>query len=267
MTQPPRGTVLVTGAAGQLGTLLRAGLPSAGWTLRCTDRVDLEAEAAPEHRIADLADFAAIRAATEGVDAVVHLGGLSGEGPYADIRQANIDGTYHVLEAARQTGAGRVVLASSNHAVGFTPRAGVAGIEVRPRPDTFYGVSKVAMEALGSLYADRYGLDVVCLRIGSQRPAPVRPRHLATWLSDGDLVRLVDAALRTPAPGFAVVYGISANTRAWWDLEPGHAIGYHPVDDAEDYAGDIEGNPEPTDDLIGGEFTGPEFDIGAAAAG
>lgn len=102
------------------------------------------------------------------------------------------------------------------------------------RPDTYYGVAKVTMEALGSLYADRYGLDVVCLRIGSAFPEPTTVRMLATWLSPADTVSLVDAALRTPDPGYAVVWGVSDNTRNWWDLSAARALGYEPADDAED---------------------------------
>ena len=253
--------VLLTGAVGQIGGLLRAGLPSTGWTLRCLDTADMGAARDGEELIrGDITDLDAVLAATTGVAAVVHMGGLSSEAAYDEIRRVNIDGTYHVLESARRAGVRRVVLASSNHAVGFTPRATCVPVDTRPRPDTFYGVSKVAGEALGSLYADRYGLDVVCLRIGTQRPRPVHPRHLSTWLSDADAVRLVDAALSAASPRFAVVYGISANTRGWWDLEPGRALGYHPVDDAEDYASEIGDDVDTYQGFLGGEFTGPEYD-------
>jgi uronate dehydrogenase len=180
-----------------------------------------------------------------------------------------------VLEAARRAGVPRVVLASSNHAVGFTPRPASGSLteaDARPRPDTYYGVSKVAMEALGSLYADRYGLDVVCLRIGSALPEPRTPRHLSTWLSPADTVALVDAALTTPSPGFAVVWGVSANTRGWWDLTAARALGYEPVDDAEVYAEAVVaalGEPRPgtvEHDRVGGEYAGPEFSVDAVAA-
>ncbi len=262
MTSPPTRRVLLTGAAGQIGRLLRAGLPSTGWSLRCLDIADMGAAGEGEELIrADVTDLDDLLAATEGVDAVVHMGGLAGEAAYEDIRRVNIDGTFHVYEAARRAGVTRVVFASSNHAVGFTPRADCVPVDTRPRPDSFYGVSKVTGEALGSLYVDRYGLDVVCLRIGSQLPRPLRPRHLSTWLSDGDVVRLVDAALSAPSPGFVVVYGISANTRGWWDMQPGRALGYHPLDDAESHADDVGEGTDPTDELLGGEFTGPEYDI------
>ncbi len=250
-------TVLLTGAAGQIGRLLRAGLPPYGWTVRGTDIV-----ASPDWAALDLADLDALTALAAGCDALVHMGGIATEAAWPDILRANIDGTHHALEAARRSGVGRVVLASSNHAVGMTPREDNVGTDVRARPDTFYGVSKVAMEALGSLYADRYGIDVVCLRIGSQLPRPLRHRHLSTWLSDGDTVRLVQAALSTPAPHFAVVYGLSANTRGWWDHAPGQAIGYAPEDDAEAYAGDV-GGPLPDEGWIGGEYTTAQFGLDA----
>ena len=116
-------------------------------------------------------------------------------------------------------------------------------------PDTYYGVGKVATEALGSLYHDRYGMAVAALRIGTFRDRPVSRRHLSTWLSPDDLCRLVDAVLRAPDLGFAVVYGISANTRRWWDLAPAQALGYHPHDDAEAYAEQVlAATPDQTPD-------------------
>src|SRR4051794_29827803 len=207
--------------------------------------------------------------AAQGAGAVVHLAGISGESTWAAISHANIEGTYCVLEAARRTGVPRVVLASSNHATGYTPRPADGPLreeDAPPRPDTYYGVSKVTMEALGSLYVDRYGLDVVCLRIGSAFPEPTSTRQLSTWLSPADQVSLVDAALRTPSPGFAVVWGVSANTRNWWDLTAARALGYEPADDAEVYAASLveaHGEPDPADPVhgrVGGEYTLPEFD-------
>ena len=264
------GPVLLTGAAGQIGTVLRGGLPEHGWALRSLDVVPLtDTRPGEEHLVADVTDLAAMTAAAEGAGAVVHLAGISGESTWAAVSHANIEGTYCVLEAARQAGVTRVVLASSNHATGFTPRP-ASGLlresDAPPRPDTFYGVSKVAMEALGSLYVDRYGLDVVCLRIGSASPEPATTRQLATWLSPADQVGLVDAALRAPSPGFAVVWGVSANTRNWWDLTAARALGYDPQDDAEPFAEamvEVYGEPDPADPVharVGGEYTLPSFD-------
>ena len=174
-----------------------------------------------------------------------------------------------MLEAARRAGVRRVVLASSNHATGYTPRPDgglLTEADAPHRPDTYYGVSKATMEALGSLYVDRYGLDVVCLRIGSAFPEPTSLRQLSTWLSPTDTVALVDAALSAPAPGFAVVWGVSDNTRRWWDLTAAEALGYRSVDDAERYAEALlaaHGEPDPADPVharVGGEYATEEFD-------
>ncbi len=266
--------VLVTGAAGNIGRAACPGLAARGWRVRGLDSAPLDGVAglADPPVVADIDDAAAIERAMAGMDAVVHLAGIPTEAPFADILRANIDGTYQVFDAARRAGVPRVVFASSNHAVGFTPRTELAGVDVPPRPDTLYGVSKVFGEALGRLYTDRYGLEVVCLRIGTWADRPTTPRHLATWLSPADGIRLLHAALSAPDVGFTVVYGISANTRAWWDLAPARALGYLSVDDAEDYAEEIlteHGEPDPADPeqaLLGGDFAGPEFDAPAPTA-
>jgi uronate dehydrogenase len=270
------GPVLVTGVAGRIGTVLRGGLPERGWAVRCLDLVPIvDTRPGEEHVVADVADLAAMVDATEGAGAVVHLAGISGESTWPAISRANIEGTYCALEAARRAGVARVVLASSNHATGFTPRPGAGllrEVDAPPRPDTYYGVAKVTMEALGSLYADRYGMDVVCLRIGSAFAEPTTTRHLATWLSPADTVSLVDAALTAPAPGFAVVWGVSDNTRNWWDLSAARALGYRPADDAEVYAEaliEAHGEPDRADPVharVGGEYTLPAFDAEAVEA-
>jgi uronate dehydrogenase len=262
--------VLLTGAAGRIGTVLRGGLPERGWAVRCLDVVPVPDERPGEEQVvADVTDLAAMADAMDGVDAVVHLAGVVGESTWPAISHANIEGTYATIEAARRAGVQRVVLASSNHASGFTPRPAsglLTEADAPPRPDTYYGVAKVAMEALGSLYADRYGMDVVCLRIGSAFPEPTTVRMLATWLSPDDSVSLIDAALRAPSPGFAVVWGVSNNTRNWWDLTAARALGYDPQDDAEVYADaliEAHGEPDPADPVharVGGQYTLPAFD-------
>jgi uronate dehydrogenase len=265
------GTVLLTGAAGRIGTVLRGGLPERGWAVRCLDVVPVPDERPGEEQVvADVTDLAAVLDAVGGAAAVVHLAGISGESTWPAISHSNIEGTYAVLEAARRAEVPRVVLASSNHATGYTPRPDgglLREVDAPPRPDTYYGVSKVAMEALGSLYADRYGLDVVCLRIGSAFAEPTTTRQLSTWLSPRDTVSLVDAALTAPSPGFSVVWGVSANTRNWWDLTAARALGYEPADDAEVFAEaliEVHGEPDLTDPVharVGGEFTTAEFDV------
>lgn len=269
--------VLVTGAAGRIGTVLRGGLPERGWAVRCLDIVPLPDERPGEEQVvADGTDLSAVLDAAHGVDAVVHLAAVVGESTWAAASSVSIEATYCALEAARRAGVPRVVLASSNHATGFTPRP-ASGLlresDAPPRPDTFYGVAKITMEALGSLYADRYGMDVVCLRIGSAFPEPTTLRMLATWLSPADTVSLVDAALTAPSPGFSVVWGVSANTRNWWDLTAARALGYEPEDDAEVYAEaliEAQGEPDPADPVftrVGGQYTLSEYDAAPAAEG
>jgi uronate dehydrogenase len=270
------GTVLVTGAAGRIGSWLRGGLPEHGWTVRGLDVAEVT-DAAPgeQNRVADATDPAAVLDAVTGCTALVHLAGIPTEADWAAIEHSQVESTHVALEAARRAGVQRVVLASSNHATGWTPRP-AAGLlteaDSPPRPDTYYGVAKVTMEALGSLYADRYGLDVVCLRIGSALPEPAAVRHLATWLSPGDTVRLVQAALTAPSPGYRVVWGVSANTRSWWDPTAARALGYTAVDDAEPYAAALiaaHGEADPADPVharVGGEYTLPDMDVDAVAA-
>lgn len=256
--------ILITGAAGGVGTLLRPRLARDGRILRLLDITPIDPGAGEEAVTADITDAEAMAAAMDGADAVLHLGGHSLEQPWADILQVNIHGTYVVLEAARKAGVRHAVLASSNHAVGFHPRTELAPDYLFPRPDTYYGVSKVAVEALGSLYHDRYGMAVTCLRIGSCFERPRDLRMLSTWLSPDDCARLVEAAL--VADGFHVVWGVSANTRRWWSLDEGRAIGYEPKDDAEVYAAELlaeYGEPDPDDiahALLGGTFCGPRLD-------
>jgi uronate dehydrogenase len=259
--------VLVTGAAGHIGRIVCPGLAARGWKVRGLDRVPLDGVdgLADPPVVADVRDSAAVRTAMAGMDAVVHLAGIAGEAPFAEILPI-MEGTFEVFDAARREGGVRIVYASSNHAVGYTPRSELAPVDLPPRPDTYYGVSKVFGEALGRLLVDRYGLEVVCLRIGSWKPYPESVRELSTWISPADGVRLVAAALTAPDVTFEVVYGISANTRAWWDLAPARALGYLSVDDAEDYADRVPGadaEPDRTDPSwarIGGQYAGPDFD-------
>lgn len=254
--------ILMTGAAGKVGTLLRPRLARDGRILRLSDVVPLEAGPGEEVVTADLADPAAMAEAMKGVDAVIHLGGQSREHPWDDIVRANMTGTYVLMEAARHAGVDQLVLVGSHHAAGFHTRP-ADGTELPdyafPRPDTLYGVSKVVMEGLGSLYHDRFGLNVTVIRLGTCNEGSGDTRGLATWISPDDFARMLEAALT--APGFHVVWGVSDNARRWWSLEEAKAIGYVSQDDSEDHAGALIaefGEPdlsEPVHDRVGGMFS------------
>jgi len=245
--------LLITGAAGGVGTMLRSGLHGVADETRLVDLRSIDGE---EVMIGDIKDLAFARSAIAGCDACVHLAAIPVEAPFDQILHSNIQGAWSVFEAARLEGCERIVFASSNHATGFYPITSHIKASDPVRPDTYYGVSKVFGEALGSMYHDKFGLRVACIRIGSALPRPVDERHLSTWLSPGDLARLVTACLTSPDLGFAVVYGVSRNRRGWWDLEPGRRLGYEPQDDSEVYADEVE--KIPACEFQGGEkFTGP----------
>ncbi|HET6627435.1 MAG TPA: NAD(P)-dependent oxidoreductase [Nocardioidaceae bacterium] len=262
--------VLVTGAAGSIGSVVCSGLLDRGYDVLGLDRMVVPEGFAGTWFTADCADPDAVDAVftdalrSGGLDAVVHLAGNPDEASLPESLQSHVVTTGALLDAMVRHGVNRIVFASSNHAVGRIARTDLLGTGVPPRPDTFYGVGKVAAEALLSLYVDRYGMDAVATRIGTFHAQPESRRALSTWLSHDDAVRMVEAALTTPDPGFAVIYGISANTRAWWDLGPGHALGYHPQDDAEAFAGVVEQTPGTTDDEaeaahVGGPMVGEAF--------
>jgi uronate dehydrogenase len=266
--------VLITGGAGKVAALLRSRLARPGRTLRLFDLREPPPLAAPppggeaeEIVLGSLDDPDAVAAACEGVAAVIHLGGLAKEATPADVLRVNAFGTWCVLEGARRAGA-RVILASSAHATGFADlRAAPPGglpADTPPRPDTAYGWSKVAGEAAGRLFADRFGMDVICLRIGMWVGAPPDPRGLWVWLSPDDGARLVEAAMSAPAPGFRIVWGVSRNTRGRCSLAEGEAIGYFPEDDAEHYAAELiarHGEPGFDDDPALYHLGGPWCEI------
>lgn len=185
--------------------------------------------------MADLSDLAAVEHVMRDMDAVVHLGGISIEDSWDSLLPANIVGTYNVYEAARRAGVKRVVYASSNHVVGFHRRTQTVGVDAPMRPDSRYGVAKVFGEALGRMCADKHGIETVSLRIGQFRPIPTNTRMLSLWISPADMVRLVQCSLDADNVHFEVVYGISANTRAWYENPGAVRIGYAPRDNAENY--------------------------------
>ena len=234
MTIKVHEKLLLTGAAGGLGRALRERLKLNCTTLRLSDREDFgAAQTGEEVILADLADAAAVDAMVEGVNAIVHLGGVSVEGPFTPILQANILGVFNLYESARKHGVKRVVFASSNHVTGFYRQDETITADHPARPDGMYGVSKAFGEDLSRLYFDRYGIETACVRIGSSFPEPKDRRMLATWLSFDDLHRLITACLTTPVLGHSIVFGMSNNAVTWWDNSRARHIGYAAKDSSD----------------------------------
>lgn len=234
--------VALTGAAGSLATDIIPALLREGIELVCVDRTAPAYDFGQEWHVCSINDRKALATAFAGCNAVIHLAGIPLEDEWESILEANIDGTQAVLDTARATGIGKVVLASSIHATGFVGITAGEQVpaDVRVRPNTFYGVSKAALEALGSYYYDRYGMDVICLRIASRFKEPQNVRMLSTWLSPADAGRLFIASLGPLATGFRIIWGVSRNTRGYLSSAAGESIGFHALDDAEAYAAQVD---------------------------
>lgn len=252
-------TILITGASGDVGTHLRREL-AGKYRLRVSDLRDLKKINKDEQFVrADFSKMSDAMKITKGVDAVVHLGGYSVEGPWEGILNANFVGCYNVFEAARRNGVKRILFPTSNHAVGYYPRGQTIDHRVYPKPDSRYGVSKVFGEALGSLYADKYGMQVFCMRIGNVGPTPIDKRRLAIWFSPRDLAQLVEIGIEHPGIRFEIVYGISGNTRAWYDNSNAQRLGYKPRDNSEKYAAQVLARKEPPSDPKAEMYQGGAF--------
>ena len=252
-------TVLITGAAGDVGTHLRREL-AGRYRLRLSDMKPIVNLAAGEEFVrADISDMEEAGAATRGVDAIVHLGGFSVEGPWETILSANIVGTHNVFESARRNGVKRILFATSNHAAGFYRRDETIDHRVYPRPDSRYGVSKVFGEALGSLYADKYGMEVFNMRIGNVNPRPVDKRRLSIWISPRDLAQLVTIGIEHPDIRFEIVYGVSGNRRSWYDNSNAERLGYRPRDDSEAWADEVLRDEKPGADPLTEKYQGGAF--------
>ncbi|WP_312110326.1 NAD-dependent epimerase/dehydratase family protein [Brevibacillus reuszeri] len=258
--------VLITGAAGRIGTVLRTRLRDE-FRLRLSDIQSIQDLQTDEDFIRlDLADVDGLEAAMQGIDIVVHLGGIPDESEFAPILQTNIAGTYNVFEAARRACVQRMIFASSIHAFGFYPRNETIDSSVMPRPDTLYGVSKAFGENLARLYFDKHGVESVCIRICSFEERPQDLRHLSTWLSHDDAVQLFRCCILAESVGFSILYGVSDNERSWFVNPDAERLGYKPRDNAEAFAAEITNNhhPNATEDpleelLMGGPFVTREY--------
>ncbi len=258
--------IVFTGAAGGIGTMTRPLLAKLYPGLVLSDRVKPNDLRPGETFVAaDLTRPDEVAAVVKGAHSVIHLGGHSVEGTWDQILNANIVGCYNLFEAARLAGVKRVIFASSNHAVGFYPRARRIATDVTVRPDSRYGVSKAFGEALGALYSDKHGLAVTCLRIGNVGLRPLDVRRLSIWISPEDIVQLFRIGLEHPDIRFEILYGASDNDASWWDNSRAYQLGYRPAGKGEDHRAHAEAEqkkigPDPIGDLFqGGTFTSTEF--------
>jgi len=246
----PFNRLLLTGAAGGLGKVLRETLRPYAKVIRLSDIVDMSpaSDASEEVVTCDLADKQAVHQLVEGVDAILHFGGVSTEHAFEEILGANICGVFHIYEAARRHGVKRVIFASSNHVIGFYKQDEVIDAHSPRRPDSYYGLSKSYGEDVASFYFDRYGIETVSIRIGSSFPEPQNRRMMSTWLSFGDLTQLLERALYAPNVGHTIVYGVSDNKNVWWDNRLAAGLGYVPQDSSEVFRDKVEAQPMPAAD-------------------
>jgi uronate dehydrogenase len=241
MSKPRFNTILITGAAGRLGRELRRGLAPLASRLRLADKTEIGDPGPHEEALCfDLADEAAVQSAVQGVEAIVHFGGVPLERPWQDILNANIRGSYHVYEAARKAGVKRIVYSSSVHAIGYHRLEDHIDARAPHRPDGLYGLSKCFVEDLGQLYWDKFGIETVALRIFSSFPEPADRRMLWSWLSFDDCVRLVIASLTAPRVGFTVAFGMSDNAVRPVDNRLAAHLGFHPQDNTERFRAALE---------------------------
>ena len=255
-----KNRLLITGAAGALGRVLRESLKPHCRTMRLSDKAALGAAQANEEVMqCDLADKKAVDELVRDCDAVVHLGGVSVERPFEEVLDANIRGVFHLYEGARRHGCKRIVFASSNHVTGFHEQSQMLDADSPRRPDGYYGLSKSYGEDLSRFYFDRYGIETACLRIGSSFPEPKDRRMLVTWLSYGDLTELVRSCLFADKLGHTIVYGASANRDSWWDNAKASHIGFAPRDSSEPFRAKVEAQPGPRHNDAAARFQGGAF--------
>ena len=252
--------ILITGGCGGVGLKLRKELGARFERVRIFDRVSDTLAPNEESIVGDVSDFDAVLAATKGMDAVIHLAAMPVEGSFQDILQSNIVGTYNVYEAAFRQGAKRVIFGSSNHAVGFYPRTQKIDTTVAGRPDSRYGLSKCWGEDVGALYADKYGVKSLHIRIGNAFDYPGSVRALAIWVSARDLAQLVMIGLEHPDIHNTIVYGVSDNKACWYDNSAAYALGYKPQDHAEDQMDKaLEGEKSVKQDAVAEYYQGGPF--------
>jgi len=229
--------LVLTGAAGRLGSYLREPLSELADELVSSDLADDVGTLYPgeSYVCADLTSLDEMTDLLKGADMVIHFGAYGDEASFETIVGPNIIGAYNIWEAAYRNGVRRVVYASSIHAVGMHKKTDFIGTDAPHRPDTFYGLAKCFSEDLASLYWDKRQIESVCMRILSCAQV-TNARAVGTWLSYDDLIQLVERSITTPVTGFTVVYGVSNNDRAPVDNALASHLGYRPKDNAEQFA-------------------------------
>jgi uronate dehydrogenase len=257
--------IALSGAGGQLGSVVRTALIARGIPLRSAGGTKPLAALVEREDVmhGDLRDPAIVDRLLNGVDVLIHFAGTSVERPLPEIIDNNLRALVEVYEGARRQGVQRVVFASSNHAIGMYPVTEHLELDCALRPDGFYGLSKVWGEALARMYWDKHGIESICVRIGSCLERPTEPRHLSTWFGHSDLMHFLDRCIEAESVGFMTVWGVSANTRSWWDNRGAERLGYVPTQNAEDYAAQVLAGPNPLDALgqryQGGSFVGLDY--------
>jgi uronate dehydrogenase len=257
--------IALSGAGGQLGSVVRTALIARGVPLRSAGGTKPLAALVENEDVmhGDLRDPAIVDRLLNGVDVLIHFAGTSVERPLPEIIDNNLRALVEVYEGARRQGVQRVVFASSNHAIGMYPVTEHLELDCALRPDGFYGLSKVWGEALARMYWDKHGIESICVRIGSCLERPTEPRHLSTWFGHRDLMHFLDRCIEAESVGFMTVWGVSANTRSWWDDRGADHLGYVPTQNAEEYAAQVLAGPNPLDALgqryQGGGFVGLDY--------
>jgi len=254
--------LLITGAAGAMGRVMRHKLAGLADIIRLSDKAPItDLGAHEEFALADMADRDAVEHAVTDTDGIVHLGGVSTEAAFDPILKSNILGLYNLYEAARAHGKPRILFASSNHVIGYYRQDERIDADAPIRPDTLYGVSKSFGEALARMYFEKFGQQTALVRIGSCTEKPVNHRMLASWLSYDDFARLAERVFKTPRLGCPIIYGASANAQSWWDNSKVRWLGWQPQDSADAWREALEATvprPHADDPLVvyqGGVFT------------
>jgi uronate dehydrogenase len=245
----PMTKVALSGASGNIGQVLRPALLKLGFGLRSAGGRRALTPIGPSEEVChgDLRDAAVVDQLLAGVDVLIHMAATSVERPLPEIIENNLVALHAVYEGARRHHVRRIVFASSNHAVGMHSVERKLDLDCDLRPDGWYGLSKVWGEGMTRMYWDKHGIEGVCVRIGTAIERPTEFRHLSTWLGNDDLVQLIERCITVPDIGYLAVWGVSANTRSFWNNEAAARLGYTPTQNAEDYAAEILAKPNPLD--------------------